>query len=232
MFKVMMAGAVALGVSGIAAHAATYTYDFKKEANASGNIGEAIFDEFDTSTNGVFVGPNLRVTATKNQQAAFVYFDNGNAGMGVCGVSGGSLNTYNPGSGANLCNPGSDDGLTTTTETLHFQATNKALRITEFYINSNHDNAPVQSTVWNIGGIEYSGPYTEASLSQSGDIKISVNFLLNVGDTLTLAGVSGPNSYISGIGLAPVPLPAPALMLLTGLGGLGMMRKLRGRKAA
>lgn len=225
--KYAVLGAVALTVSAGMAQAATYEYDFKKEANASGQIGEAIFSEFNTSTNGVFAGPNLKVTATKGQSDAFVYFDNGNAGMGVCGSpkTGATVNSYNSGSGTNVCSDAGDDGLTTTTESLHFTATNQAVQITEFYINSNHDKtAPIGSTVWNIGGTEYSAPFAVESLSQTGDIKISVNFFLNVGETLSLRGVSGPDSYISGIGLTPVPLPAAGFMLLAGLGGLGALR--------
>lgn len=217
--------ALALTFAAGAAHASTFTYDFKAEANTTGQIGEAIFSNFNTSDNGVFAGPNLAVTATKNGSSAFVYFDNGNAGMGVCGVSGGSLNQYNPGSGANLCNPGSDDGLTTTTEALHFTSTDGPVKITSFFINSNHDSGSILNTVWNIGGTTYDN--TDFVSVGGGDVRIDIDFTLGLNETLSLSGVSGPNSYISAIGVTPVPLPAAALLMLAGLGGLGALRASR-----
>jgi hypothetical protein len=233
-------GALALSVLSGAASAAPYVYDFKTEANASGQIGEAIFRKFNTSTNGVFSGPNLEVRATKViddvVSQAFVYFDNGNAGMGVCGKSmdtNARINQYNPGSGANLCDPGSDDGLTTTGETLNFKATETALTITSFFINTNHDTGDILDTVWNIGGTSYDKD--DFTLASGGDVRIDVNFMLGVGETLSLFGEAGPNSYISAISatsLAPVPLPAAGMMLLAGLAGLGGLRAARGRSQA
>lgn len=224
------AAALVLCASGLMA--APVAYDFKAEAEGSGQIGESIFATFSTSGNGVFAGPNLDVTATKAGAAAFVYMDARNAGMGVCGTAknAAQINKYAPGNTANRCNPSSDDGLTTTDETLHFKATSQNLVIKSFYINSNHDTSsgPVTSTVWNIGGVEYSmSDFVSDSLSGSGDIRIDVDFKLLAGETLTLRGVKGPNSYVSAMIVAPIPLPAGGLLLLTGAGALTLLRRRR-----
>lgn len=232
MMRLTVAAGILAVVAG-GASAATVTYDFKKEANASGQIGESIFDEFATTGNGVFTGPNLLMTATKDGDDAFVYFDNNNAGIGVCGVPSNpaNVNNYNPGSGANQCNPAGDDGITTALETLHIEATQK-LTIESIYINSNHDNddadplAAVLGTVWEFGGTVYDvADFVVESVSGTGDVRIDVNFMMFAGDVVTLEGLSGANSYLSAITVAPVPLPAGMALMLTGLGGFAAFRR-------
>lgn len=226
MIRLTMAAGILAAMAG-AASASTFVFDFKKEAEATGQIGEAIFSTFTSSDNGVYVGPSLDVTATKSGDAAFVYFDARNAGMGVCGTPNNfnQVNQYAPGSSANRCDPGSDDGLTTTTETLHFTA-NENLRIESIYINSNHDAGSVFDTVWNIGGTEYdAADFVSESVSGTGDVRIDIDFLLLEGQSMTLAGVIGPNSYISAIAVAAVPVPAGMALMLTGLGGIAALRR-------
>lgn len=215
------------GVASLAFTAASAaTYDFKAEANKTGQIGEAAFDVFHTSNMGVFAGPNLQITAEKYGNSAFVYFDNGNAGIGVCGIAkANKVNSYNPGSGKNLCNPGSDDGLTTSGETLFFTATDEPMTLQSFFINSNHDRDDIMNTVWNIGGTLYdSNDFVSAT---GGDVRIDVNYDLEIGETISLFGVEGPNSYVSAITVSPsqVPLPAAGFLLLGALGALTLPRR-------
>ena len=241
--KKLFAFAAAAILSAGAAQAATVTYDFKAEAEPSGQIGEAIFSTFSTSGNGVFSGPELSITATKNGDDAYVYFDASNAGIGVCGVPSNlsQVNQYASGSGSNRCNPSSDDGLTTTTEALLLSATNTPMLIEAIYLNSNHDNDPIGDTIWNIGGTIYdssSSAWSIASISGTGDIRIEVNYALGAFETLLLQGVSGPNSYLSAISVSTplppsgtIPLPAGMVLMLSAIGGLGVMHRRKARTA-
>ena len=221
-----MAALVTVLFSPAAAQATTYTYDFKTEANAGNAIGESIYSSFDTSS--VYTGPNLNVTATAGGDAAFVYFDNGNAGMGVCKVPNANapINTATGGS-TNLCNPGSDDGITSLDEVLTFGAGSK-LRIESIRINSNHDAASVLDSVWNIGGTVYAA--VDGVAVGGGDIRFDIGLDLLAGESFALYSTDSPDSYISAIAVSPIPLPASGLLLLTAFGGLGAMR--RRKKAA
>lgn len=229
MFRTKMARVaivMAALVAPAAAHAVTYTYDFKTEANSGGLIGESIYTTF--ATDSIYSGPNLNVTATAGGNDAYVYFDNGNAGMGVCKVpsAGAPLNTATGGS-ANLCNPGSDDGITSTEEVLNFASDGK-VRIESILINSNHDSASIMDSVWNIGGTIYAA--IDGVAVGGGDIRFDIGLNLAAGESFALYSTASPDSYISAIAVSPIPLPASGFLLLTALGGLGAMR--RRKKAA
>lgn len=216
--RVLTTTAFAAAFAILASVASAATYDFKAYADSAANNPEQGFLSFDTSS--VFVGPSLTITASKSGNDAYVYFDRDNAGVGVCGT----LISTEP-SGTNTCNPASDDGINVPgTEILTFTA-NQDMVIDSIYINSNHDAAPVQSTVWNIGGTIYSGPFTVASISGTGDIRIDLGIMLLAGQFFTVDGVTGPNSYISALSVTPVPLPAAGFLLLGGLGGIAAMKR-------
>lgn len=219
----------AVVMAGASAQAATY--DFKAAANAGGGIGESAYTSFDTTS--AFAGPGLTITAGDEDfdGTPYVYFDNGNAGIGVCNdlnaAGDASVDTATNGS-SNLCNPSGDDGITTSGEFLTFTA-QSSMTIDGIWINSNHDNASIWDTVWLIAGETYSnllGSFVDDSLSQDGDIFIDLGgFFLAAGDFFTVKGTSGANSYISGLAVTPVPLPAAGWLLIAGLGGLAAMRR-------
>ena len=224
--KTAAASAAITFVAG-AASAASYTYDFKAAANSGGGIGESAYTEFNTDS--FFAGPNLSIVAgDDNEDGGFVYFDANNAGIGVCNVlnDGAPVNTATNG-GGNLCNPSGDDGLTTTGEWLDITASTSMI-IEAIWLNSNHDAGSIWNTVWSINGVEYSdalGSFIDDSVSQDGDIKIELGFFLAAGDTFRVQGTVGPNSYMSALAVAPIPLPAAGWLLLGGLGGLAAMRR-------
>ena len=243
MFTKLFTKAAVAGAMLLAAQAASAaTYDFKAAANAGGGVGESIFSTFSTSasggTFGGFSGPNLDITASAagdDDPAQYVYFDNGNAGIGVCKdpTGGAPIGSYTDG-GGNICNPGSDDGITALLETLTFTATDTAVVIQSIWLNANHDTPDVRDASYMINGTlyDFSDMITD-SLSGSGDVRIDLDFTLGVGDSFTLFAVSGsPDSYISGIALAAVPLPAACLLLLGALGALGGLGTARRRRKA
>ena len=226
----------AVVMAGASAHAATY--DFKAAANSGGGIGESAYTVYDTSP--FFVGPSISITAgdyigdANEPSDAFVYFDAGNAGIGVCNelteTGTEKLNTATNG-GGNLCSPSSDDGLTTTGEFLTFTA-NEAMTIDSLWLNSNHDLGTITDTIWDIfvNDVFFASyglaEMTANLLSGTGDdVMISLGFTLGIGDDFTLRGARGPNSYVSGLSVTPVPLPAAGWLLIAGLGGLAAMRR-------
>ncbi len=223
-----LAAGLVLGAAGTAT-AATYEYDFKAASEPSG-IGESAWTSFNTSD--YFSGPNLIITADNGLDDGddYVYFDAGNAGLGVCGaVHDGNAANQVTNSGSNLCNPSSDDGLTLGTEMLRFEATSDIV-IESIYLNSNHDSDSILDTIWEIvvngaAVLSFDDPFTEASLSGTGDIMLTLGFSLGDGDHFTVRGTEGANSYISGLGVTPVPLPAAGWLLLGGLGGLAAMKR-------
>ncbi|CAN0596552.1 unnamed protein product, partial [Ectocarpus sp. 12 AP-2014] len=159
----------------------------------------------------------------------YVYFDNGNAGLGVCNAveTGAPVNQMTK-SGENICLDPGDDGLTTSGEYLTFTAVTDMV-IESVWLNSNHDSsAPIGETVWKIGGSVYSaanGDFENNSVSQSGDIRIDLGFSLAAGEFFTVQGTNGPDSYLSAMAVTDVPLPAAGWMLLAGFGGLAALRR-------
>jgi len=228
--NIAMAATALTLLSAASASATTFTYDFLAAANAGGGIGESIYDSFDTSS--AFTGPNLTVTASAgnpgNPVPAFVYFDNGNAGMGVCKTPDASgfatLNTATNGS-ANHCNPSSDDGITEVDEMLSFMATENMV-IQSISFNSNHDGGLTQAltSMWTINGVSYDAT-ADGTQTGGGNIRFDLGFNLNAGDAFSVVGAVSPDSYISAIAVSAVPLPASALMLGVALGGLGFARR-------
>lgn len=89
----------------------TWTINFDDAAD--GEIGESIWEAF-----SVYYGPDPFLTVTASSTSGendfgYVYFDHGNAGLGVCDAPGdaNNLNTKFPDSGSNVCWKSSDDNL-------------------------------------------------------------------------------------------------------------------------
>ena len=216
MIKSLMIGAVAL----IAATGATAaTYNFKAIADA-----QAVEQGYDPYNIGEF-----SITATKGGNDAYVYLDKGNAGIGICGTL---LSSHQ---GTNLCNPAGDDGITALDEVMKFTATS-ATTVDGIWMNNNHDSgSPFSATAWAIsvnGGAATNytfGDFVADNVFPGGNghYKLSLALSLGVGDYFTVMATQGPNTYISG--LSTVPVPAGAVLLLSGIGALALRRR---RKAA
>ena len=166
------------------------------------------------------------MTASAGGNSAFVYFDNGNAGMGVCKriLNAANLNVLTQGS-ANQCNPGSDDGLTAVDEVLNFLATEN-LRVDSISFNSNHDGglSHALTSEWSIAGQSFDADVDGTNIG-GGNIRFDVNRWFTAGSDFDVLSTVAPNSYISSITVSTVPLPASVLLLGAGLGGLVLSRR-------
>ena len=230
-----IAGGMLLSL-GLATSGSAATYDFFAAANAGGGIGESIFATYNTNAN--FTGPNLKFTASATDDddtEQFVYFDNGNAGMGVCkdATSSASIGVATNGS-ANRCDPGSDDGITSVDETLTVEATETPVLIESVWLNANHDTPDVTAADYLINGVVYEGTSMIAdNVSGTGNYRIDLGFTLGLGDSFSITPQAGsPDSYLSAIAVSAVPLPAAGILMLGAFGGLGGLAAMRRRRRA
>lgn len=212
---------IAATLACLAGGAQAATYDFKYEIDY-GDLSEAILSSFDTTT--TFAGPGLTLTAEGND---YVYFDKGNAGVGVCsGPTSGAIvgKIYDNNSGTNRCFDRSDDSIQGA-ETLRFTAQANGTLIERIYVNGNHDGYLEGDEMFLINGTltALSGA---GSISGSGDYYIDLGFTLNAGEFFTLGRTGATeDSYVSAISVSAVPLPAGVWLLMGALGGLAAVRR-------
>ena len=121
----------------------------------NGGYGESGWTTLSLSYSGFSVD----ITGDKNGADAFAYLDWNHAGLGVCGsIDAGKYDKKRPGNGGNICNPGSDDNVTTG-ESLTFSFST-AVTIDKIWFNNTHDidkNIDAGDLV-TINGTDYAGP--------------------------------------------------------------------------
>ncbi len=145
--------------------------------------------------------------------SGFAYLDWNNAGLGDCGalLSGASVGA-NPGSSANVCNPSSDDNVTSG-ENVTFTF-NVPVEV-EFWFNNNHDGGFGAGDMINIGGTNFS-----AVTGYLGDANGIGGFTLAAGESITISHVN-EEFYLSGFAATSL-VPTPGILSLLGIGLLGL----------
>jgi len=225
------------------AQAVPTTVNFQTITDGSGSYGESVWSTLSLYTD---FGVDVDITGADGSTDAYAYLDYGKAGLGVCrnlndaGVA--KLNQKNPGSGSNLCAPGSDDNVNmgTSGESLTFEFL-EDLVVTGIWFNNNHDpDYGMDGDTVVINGINHTfddgaDPSNHTETRDDVDLgwlfdfstsTVSDTFL--TGDTLNIGYYTGSSLraeefYISAITFDTVStVPEPAVLALLGLGLMGI----------
>lgn len=160
--------------------------------------------------------PNVTGTPDTEQ---FAYLDWGNAGLGVCKDAIGAPSGANPGSGANSCQPRSDDNVTVG-EYLEFSFTQDVV-VENIWFNNNHDGGFDALDKVTIGLFEYS-----VMTGYADGVNGIGPFPLSAGDILKVA-YNNEEFYVSGMAVSAVPVPAAIWLFGTAFIGLVGFNKRR-----
>ena len=206
--------------------------DFVELTEGAGQKGESAWSTLNIAGSDF----NLAITATQDSDDAFAYLDWNHAGLGVCGDA--DNTGAHPGSHGNVCNPGSDDNVTTG-EMLYFTF-DANVTIERIWFNNTHDADGVISSpeYIMINGSPVPGPGNGYATGNSYNNNAALsadagNFLGPYGaiaGTAFTIGFGDEQFYVSGMQVRATTVPEPGTLALLGIGLMGMGAARRRKK--